>query len=352
MKKLMQSVWKQAHRQRCSGWLCRPRRRLNNLPCKLPSVPHRNWPPGTDRCNRCRCTDAPSCRSLPNSPPSVLPQSASPIRTPTSRHDGPDSDPAERTWRASGFPTGLPTRAPIATQPPPMSSQPPPFQVTPDTPAATQRPELLRGLPAGPGRFCPPPRRQLPGHEIQVVRLRPARRHLRLPPDGQHRQLRDFDHPGPAGAGPERRAHPAVHPHRFGHRDADQEPGLDDQDADRDGLLQREHVRGVRVVPAPAPLRLGRLRAVPDRSGGVAVHGLRRVPERPGLRGPRRDGPHAAADRRGPLPGRREVQGSRSASSSRTRTSSGSKTAPGSSTPAPGSSPRRASGGTSRTCRT
>ena len=183
---------------------------------------------------------------------------------------------------------GQPAPGATPNQDPLLSSRPAPFQVAPDTaPAATNDPNFFAGTPAGPGPVRPG-RRQLQGHEVQVVRVRPARRHLRLPPDRQHRQLRDLGHPGPAGAGPERRAHPAVHPHRVRHRDADQEPGLDAQDADRAGLLQREHVRGVRVVPAAAPLRLGRLRAVPDRPGGVAVHGLRRVPERARLPGPRR----------------------------------------------------------------
>ena len=247
----------------CSGWLSLRRHGLNNLRCR------RRWP---------RASQGSRNRRYRSRPVPPLAATAGRVRTRLNR--GGSRRPGSRVLRRRTCPD-LPSRIRSCRRSRRRSR----------SPRTRRRPRTTRTSSRAPRRSRTSPR-SLPGNFKDTkykwygfVRLDGI---YDFRPIGSTDELRDLDHPGPAGAGPERGAHPAVHPDRVRHGDAAQEPRLDDQDPDRDRLLQREHVGGVRVVPAPAPLRLGRLRAVPDRPGGVAVHGLRRVPERPGLRRPRR----------------------------------------------------------------
>ena len=64
-----------------------------------------------------------------------------------------------------------------------------------------RHPKTFAGFPDPQDAFSRPARRQVQGHQVQVVWVRAARRHLRLPSDGQHGQLRDLGHSGAAGTG-------------------------------------------------------------------------------------------------------------------------------------------------------
>jgi hypothetical protein len=70
--------------------------------------------------------------------------SGAPTTLPTVPTVAPTQMPAGTTSRLPGALRG---RAPVRTQPAPLlSSQPPPFQITPDTPAATQDPNFFEGF--------------------------------------------------------------------------------------------------------------------------------------------------------------------------------------------------------------